>query len=421
MTKKRILAICPTLWDETQFHLPKLQRSYTFVSHGSYPAETPEAIEPLTFIDDTVERFADQDIEGVISTHDYPGCILAAAIAKGLGLPGADPAALLRAQHKAAAREVMQEAIPECTPRFSRIEPGSVEAPASSLPYPFFIKPAKSVTSILAQPIGDATELAAYLDLADAHATDFVRPFNRLWQRYIGKEEPNASCFVGEELLKGEQVTVEGFAFKGEVTIMGIVDSVMIPGTTSFDRFNYPSRLPESVLARIRDTTIRTVEAFTLGDCQFNVEFFYDERADALRVIELNPRMSYQFSDLFGTVDNDNSYEILCSIATGLRPTFSPGEGPFRVATSFVFRLLEDRRIAAYPSHSDVATLTEAVPELRLLLFGQIGQRLSDLPQDLQSFRYGIANLAGADEADLMGRFQKVQTMLQQTVHLEQT
>jgi hypothetical protein len=43
-----------------------------------------------------------------------------------------------------------------------------------------------------------------------------------------------------EDLVGGEQFTVDGFVYGNEVTILGIVDSIMYPGTMSFASFEYP-------------------------------------------------------------------------------------------------------------------------------------------------------------------------------------
>ena len=56
---------------------------------------------------------------------------------------------------------------------------------------------------------------------------------------------------VCEEILHGRQVTANGYARDGRVTMLGTVDSVMYPGTDQFQRFQYPSSLPADLLARV--------------------------------------------------------------------------------------------------------------------------------------------------------------------------
>ena len=51
---------------------------------------------------------------------------------------------------------------------------------------------------------------------------------------------------IAEGLLKGEQVTVEGYVHGGVATIFGVVDSIMFPGTLAFSRFDYPSHFRQA-------------------------------------------------------------------------------------------------------------------------------------------------------------------------------
>jgi len=65
---------------------------------------------------------------------------------------------------------------------------------------------------------------------------------------------------VCEEILRGPQVTANGFVREGRVTMLGTVDSIMYPGTDQFQRFQYPSALPAAELARIDDLATRLVQ-----------------------------------------------------------------------------------------------------------------------------------------------------------------
>ncbi len=57
------------------------------------------------------------------------------------------------------------------------------------------------------------------------------------------------------------QVTVEGFSCQGKVEIMGIVDSVMYPGSGSFARFDYPSIRPAEIQAEMAALARRVIAA----------------------------------------------------------------------------------------------------------------------------------------------------------------
>ena len=113
-----------------------------------------------------------------------------------------------------------------------------------------------------------------------------TRPFNQL-VRALTNLDHDADWFIGEQLIRGVQVTLDGFAFDGEPTIAGVVDSVMFPGTSTFERFDYPSRMiPKPVQARMVDVAERLVRGLGIRQAQFNIELFWDEKSDAIRVIE---------------------------------------------------------------------------------------------------------------------------------------
>jgi biotin carboxylase len=65
------------------------------------------------------------------------------------------------------------------------------------------------------------------------------------------------------------------------------------------------------------ELTRRLVAATELDHTCFNVEFCYDLARDTIHVIELNPRMSYQFSDLYRMTDGTSTYTVQLDLATG--------------------------------------------------------------------------------------------------------
>ena len=110
---------------------------------------------------------------------------------------------------------------------------------------------------------------------------------------------------------------------------MGITDSIMYPGTMSFERFEYPSRLPVGVQERMSDIARQVILGIGLDNTMFNMEMFYKEETDAIHIIEINPRMSYQFADLFEKVDGTNSYSVQLQLSQGQEPEFANGKGEY--------------------------------------------------------------------------------------------
>ena len=107
--------------------------------------------------------------------------------------------------------------------------------------FPLFVKPVKSFFSIGAERVNSAAELAALLPHWN-NLDQFFQPLERMLERYTGTTI-GTKRLIAEGLLKGEQVTVEGYVHGGVATIFGVVDSIMFPGTLAFSRFDYPSHL----------------------------------------------------------------------------------------------------------------------------------------------------------------------------------
>lgn len=128
-------------------------------------------------------------------------------------------------------------------PTYGVINPLSIAKP-SEVDYPFFVKPIKGTMSIRAQTVHNDDQLKnvcrlSYRDVS--RCLIFYRPLNQFLSIYQ-LNHVAAYKFIGESLLNGTQVTVEGFIQNQVVTVIGIVDSIFYSGTISFQRFEYPSK-----------------------------------------------------------------------------------------------------------------------------------------------------------------------------------
>jgi hypothetical protein len=390
---------------------------YDVVLHGEDAETAPATFDALAFIERTVAQVragALGRVDGVASSSDYPGCIVAAAIARELGLPGPNPQSVLRCSHKYYSRLAQQAAAPEATPRFALVDPQRLDPRAFDLPFPVFVKPVKGWFTQHARRIDTFADLAAFAASPEVryHLTEFVAPFNHLLARYTDFAH-DGSYLLAEELLGGVQVTVEGFVFGGEVEILGIIDSVMFPGTISFQRFDYPSALPEAVQERMAGIARRVMPRLGFDTGLFNVELFYDAAADRVSIIEVNPRMCGQFADLLESVNGTNTYEILFALAAGERPPPVRRGGRYQVAASFPLRAFGDQTVLRVPDARDVAAVKQAYPVTLVKTYYRAGQRLADEDQsDGYSYRYAVVNLAARDRPSLLADFAAVQQRL---------
>lgn len=335
--------------------------------------------------------FGDADLDGVISTDDYPGSALASIVAQNLGLPGVSPKSNLMCQHKFHSRVAQKGACPEVVPRFMLLNGHAL----SSMPLPCFVKPVKSFFSVGAYRVDDPARASELVERATLPER-FFDPFRSLFLAYAGMEFGEGRVLI-EELLEGHQATIEGYAWEGQIQILGIVDSIMFPGTVSFSRFEYPSGLSASVQGRIADMARTVMPALGFGHGFFNIEVMYNAERDAVHIIEINPRMASQFADLYEKVDGLNTYSTLLELALGRRPQARSRQGKYPVAVSYVLRRFRDARVLKVPSREQLDAIQAWQPDIRVEILATEGKMLSQEMQDGHSYRYGIIN-AGAND-----------------------
>jgi hypothetical protein len=186
---------------------------------------------------------------------------------------------------------------------------------------------------------------------------------------------------------------------------MGITDSILYPGKSSFACFEYPSRLPAAVQRRMECIARDLIAGIGVDYSMFNIEMFYNAASDAIHVIEINPRMSYQFADMFAKVDGSNSYTTQLQLCMGEKPDFVKGTGQYGVAASWVLRLFENQRVTRVPTKQELREIQRLYPDALIVIKVEEGTVLSDLSQDEQSYRYAVVNLGGRDWQDLQARF----------------
>ena len=276
------------------------------------------------------------------------------------------------------------------------------------------VKPVKAAYSVLARRVNSFAELQQHMTF---HPWEqyiikrLVRPFNDVVKK-LSDFDVDAHWMIAEELIDGEQINVDGVVVDGEIHILGIIDAVMYPGTDQFMRFEYPTRLPAPHAVRARETARRIVHALGLDHGLFNVEMRVCAETGECRLIEVNPRMAAQFSDLYEKVDGINLHDVALKIATGVAPDLTPARGKYKVATSFVFRKFDGTPLANPPGHDKLAWLKEFDPDAFLALFIKTGGGLKREMKWLGSHRYATLNMGGESEQQLLEKFHVVKQTL---------
>jgi hypothetical protein len=418
MAVKRILVLFPKDWDSAELDHPRYRGRYEFLLEGFDLFRFPESAR-LLFFDarryiDRLERRYRGRIDGVISNNEHFGALIAAVLAQRLGLPGTDPAVVIAAQHKYYARCLQRRIVPEAVPHFEALPYTGGPVAPPHLGFPCFVKPVKATYSVLARRIdnpGQLRALTAFSPLERLVLGRLVKPFDDLMPLYT-PFDIGARALVAEELLDGVQVNIDGYVHRGRVTVLGIVDEVMYPGTQAFMRFEYPSRLPAELLERMSVLAERLLAGMDYAHGFFNIELIHDPASGAIRIVEVNPRMATQIVNLYRRVDGCDPYSMLLDLATGETPRLVRGAGEFRAAASFVFRRFDGRPHGPLPSREQIEAVHRRYPDARLMFYLKRGAGLAREMKWLGSHRYAVLNLGGKDAGDLQARYEAIREAL---------
>jgi len=414
----RTLALFNYDWDRIGFS--RWRREFPFDSAGfdlfSFPSNAR-----LAFFD--IERFVAglarqarrKGWRAVVSNHEQFGALAAALLAERMGWPGTPVAAVLACQHKLQARRVLQAVAPEANTPFAALPAGYGEPAPDDLAYPVFVKPVKAAFSVLAREVRNREELQAMTRFGPGELwviRHLVEPFERIVRQRL-PQAGTAHQMVMETPVHARQYNLDGYVFAGELRPLGIVESVMYPGTQAFARFVYPCAIEDAGRARAIDTARRFLAAVGFSHGVFNMEFFYDAATDKLTVIEFNPRMAAQFSDLYLRVDGIDLHRVALALAYGRDPANLPRAVPTAgVAASFVYRAFSTDAVVSQAARTQVAAFHRQFPDGLLFQFPKSRNALQRDFKWLGSYRYGIIHLGGRDAADLFQRCRAASDLL---------
>jgi hypothetical protein len=365
-----ILVLCPQERDLKAIRAAGLEDRHR-VRFAGTDLDQLDAFDPEGFLADGERIPAD----AVVGTKDL-SALLAALLAQRLGLPGPTPQALVACQHKPTSRTIQQRTAPEATPEFALLD----GRPPFGVP--FFVKP---VVGRLSQNVYRIDDVR---DLLGLHEMD------RYTSRYAeiaalaGADPADVHGFLVEELLSGDEVTLEGYVHQGRVTTIGVTDSVKYPGTLSFERFEYPSALPEERQAELSDIANRVLPALGFEGGFFNVEFFVPAEGPS-QIIEVNGRIASQFAPLVLGLHGRSTYDALFELALGDDPEWRTGL-PDGVGVSYCLRVFSDAYVEEVPDPD---------PDVELLV--RPGLFLSEQGvNDAQSYRLAILYGFGETRAE---------------------
>lgn len=424
MTSPTHTARRPTLvlfnydWDQLAFD--KLAARWPHTSAGFDLFSFPSNAHLAWFdMDRFVARWARKaerlGLKAVLSNHEQFGALAAALLAERMGWPGTPVNAVLACQHKLHAREVLQRIAPDVNPPFARLDAHYGGPVPTGLNYPLFVKPVKAAFSVLARTVRSPAELHRHTRFGAWELwviRHLVEPFERVMRKRLPSAGTAHSLMV-ETPVRAPQYCLDGYVFEGKLQVLGCVDIAMYPGTEAFMRFDYPSQLADPVQARAAAVAQRFLAEVGFSHGLFNMEFFHDAQTDQLTVIEFNPRLASQFSDLYQRVDGLQLHEMALALAHGEDPASVPRTVPTAgAASSFVYREFDPQHTVPAPEPLRLRAFHEAFPDALLLSFPKSAGSTARDFKWLGSHRYGIIHLGGADEDHLRQRCEAASALL---------
>jgi len=358
-----------------------------------------------------LDRF-DGPVDAIAGFWDFPINCLVPILSDKLGLPHKPLAGVVACEHKYWARVVEQFVIPGAIPPFEAVHPFAPDAASSiGLEFPFWIKPVMSYSSYLGFYIDGPDTLAASLGTIRNEIGQLAEPFDRVLEMLELPEDVahvRGDWCIAEGIIGGHQCTLEGFIHHGHSEVYGIVDSLRVPGGTSFASYRYPSALPGTVQERMTSMACRTVEALGLDHSAWNVECFWDEGTDQVWLLEVNSRLSESHTDLFSKVDGVSHQSVMLDLALERKPSMPTGQGKYAYAGKFFVRRADDACIESVPTADEIAAIEHDIPDTRIVLKVEPGLWLHDLPYQ-DSYTYDLAWIyLGADSpTDLEERYRE--------------
>ncbi len=356
------------------------------------------------FVDKLARLAPSKGWTAVTSQHEQFGALAAALLAERMAWPGTPVKAVLACQHKLYAREVLARICPEANCDFERLQASYGQAAPEGVAYPAFVKPIKAAFSVLARTVHNRDELQAHTRFGAWELwviRHLVEPFERIARERL-PQAGTAHSLLLETPMSGHQYNLDGYVFYGDVRAIGVVDAVHYPGTNAFMRFELPSKLPAHIQDRALEVARRFLKAVGFSHGLFNMEFFYDAQSDALKVIEFNPRMASQFSDLYQQVRGVDLHQFALELAHGRDPALLPVAVPVAgAAASFVYRSFSSQDPVSMPGHKQEQALLAAFPQALLFAFKKSRSERARDQKWLGSYRYGILHLSAPDERQL--------------------
>jgi hypothetical protein len=375
------------------------------IQHGEIPI--------VDLLDKAQARLDDFDGEiGAIVTYwDFPASTMVPVLCQRYGLPSVSLEAVLKCEHKYWSRLEQQKVIDEL-PNFGIVDlEQDRPRPPDHMKYPMWLKPVKSASSELAYQVDDDTMFEESVHKVRAGIGRFGKPF----EYFLGKVDlPEVITRIGgqaclaEEALSGVQAAVEGYVYRGEVTVYGALDSINYVDTPCFLRHQYPSQLPGDAVRRMHEISKLVMSQIGYDNATFSIEFFCHPGSGQVSLLEINARHSQSHAELFEFVDGVANHHCMVELGLGMDPGTRRRRGEYQIAGKWYYRRFTDALVKSVPTPEDIDHLRADLLGVIVEIVPKEGQRLSELPgQDSYSFELAHIFVGAQSEREMERKYEQ--------------
>lgn len=405
------------------FHLKQLQalpKAADYQFHGLLTRREINQLEHFPvreLLTDGIEQLQTfpGGIDAIVGYWDFPVSTVLPLLRQAVGLQTPSLESVLKCEHKYWSRLLQQQVIPQHIPKFDSINPFAADPLSQiSLDFPFWLKPVKSVSSNLGFRINDSADFQHAIQRIRQGIDRYGAPFNRILEKADLPPDIRVidgyHCTAEELISTGYQCTVEGYTWNKEVVVYGVVDSLREgPQESSFSRYQYPSLLPAAIREKMTDICQSLMPHLGYENAPFNIEFFWNEDQNQLRLLEINTRISKSHAPLFYLVDGCYHHQIMIDLALGEQPHFPQHQGEYACAAKFMLRHYQDALVERVPTPEEICQLEAANPFATIEIEVPVGVRLSTLKnQDSYSYEVAVIFIGGGNSEDLENKYQRI-------------
>ena len=414
MQPKKILYLCDAS------DLEVVEKSFSDNPEYELTVETSERILEYGVRDyllrtiELIKRYPEM-YDGVVGTHDS-SAVFAAIICDQTGKRFASVDSVINCQNKYLSRLIQHRHIPEHTPGFCL----AIDLLNNSelLPSPFFIKPSRANISFGSHIIDSLDELIHFIGL---ESNEIVRQNSYFLEalsinpKYQAEDNlTTCNTFLCEEFVSGEQITVDGFIFDGQVSIFGMTRAVFHTGTYIFHRHEFPYTFGSSLDAKISEAVYKLIPALGLDNSFFNVELRADPEQETFQIIEVNSRIAFQFAKTIESVTAFDPLHLLLQVAVGEKPQFENHgrTGKYPYCFNFELHSFSDKQIIKTPTQSGYEEIKLLYPDVVIRNLIQEGFNLSDYKHNPQSYRYCFLDIPGNSPEEILFTYDRILNLL---------